>query len=290
MILFAVIAMFFYMQFKKIDWYKESIHFDHPMFFVFVLLLVPVNWLFEWWKWKSTLSVLEINPTKKVMIHSFFAGIVTGMLTPNMLGNFIGRMYYFQRNQRIQLIVLTLITNYAQFIASIVFGIVAILILKETPFELDISGISLLLVLGALSVFLFYFNFEWIFRFWKKKSSILELIRNLKSRKIYRWRILMLSLVRHVIFTLQFICMLHAFGESFTVLNVLWIWQVYLWITLAPSLFLGKLAIRESISIWVLGIAGMSELSVLISSFSIWTLNLLLPTLIGLVICEKNKA
>jgi hypothetical protein len=199
-------------------------------------------------------------------------------------------MYYFQRNQRIQLIVLTLITNYAQFIASIVFGIVAILILKETPFELDISGISLLLILGAISVFLFYFNFEWIFRFWKKKSSILELIRNLKSRKIYRWRILMLSLARHVIFTLQFICMLHAFGESFTVLNVLWIWQVYLWITLAPSLFLGKLAIRESISIWVLGIAGMSELSVLISSFSIWTLNLLLPTLIGLVICEKNKA
>jgi hypothetical protein len=277
------------MQLKKVDWNKESIHLDHPMFFVLVLLLVPLNWLFEWWKWKSTLSVLEINPTKKVMIHSFFAGIVTGMLTPNMLGNFIGRMYYFQRNQRIQLIVLTLITNYAQFIASIVFGIVAILILKETPFELDISGISLLLILGAISVFLFYFNFEWIFRFWKKKSSILELIRNLKSRKIYRWRILMLSLARHVIFTLQFICMLHAFGESFSVLNVLWIWQVYLWITLAPSLFLGKLAIRESISIWVLGIAGMSELSVLISSFSIWTLNLLLPTLIGLVVCEKNK-
>lgn len=289
MILFAVIAMFFYMQLKKVDWNKESIHIDHPMFFVLVLLLVPLNWLFEWWKWKSTLSVLEINPTKKVMIHSFFAGIVTGMLTPNMLGNFIGRMYYFQRNQRIPLIVLTLITNYAQFIASIVFGIVAILILKETPFELDISGISLLLILGAISVFLFYFNFEWIFRFWKKKSSILELIRNLKSRKIYRWRILMLSLARHVIFTLQFICMLHAFGESFSVLNVLWIWQVYLWITLAPSLFLGKLAIRESISIWVLGIAGMSELSVLISSFSIWTLNLLLPTLIGLVVCEKNK-
>jgi hypothetical protein len=277
------------MQLKKVDWNKESIHIDHPMFFVLVLLLVPLNWLFEWWKWKSTLSVLEINPTKKVMIHSFFAGIVTGMLTPNMLGNFIGRMYYFQRNQRIPLIVLTLITNYAQFIASIVFGIVAILILKETPFELDISGISLLLILGAISVFLFYFNFEWIFRFWKKKSSILELIRNLKSRKIYRWRILMLSLARHVIFTLQFICMLHAFGESFSVLNVLWIWQVYLWITLAPSLFLGKLAIRESISIWVLGIAGMSELSVLISSFSIWTLNLLLPTLIGLVVCEKNK-
>jgi hypothetical protein len=255
-----------------------------------VLLLVPVNWLFEWWKWKSTLSILEINPTKKLMIHSFLAGIVTGMLTPNMLGNFIGRIYYFQRKHRVQLIVLTLITNYAQFIASIVFGIGAIIILKETPFEFDVSSVSLLLGFGVLIVFLFYFNFEWIFHILKRKLSILGLIRDLKGRKFYRWRILILSLARHFIFTLQFMCMLHAFGESFSVLNVLWIWQVYLWITLAPSLFLGKLAIRESISIWVLGIAGMSDLSVLISSFSIWTLNLLLPTLIGLVVCEKNKA
>jgi hypothetical protein len=289
MIVFAVIALFFYWQFKKIDWTKEDFYLAEPLFLAIVIALVPINWLLEWWKWTATLNVLEIHSTQKERVHSFFAGIVTGMLTPNMLGNFIGRMYYFPRSQRISLVILTLVTNYAQFIASIVFGIIGIVLLRQTPFALDVSRIYLILILLAAFVVLVYFNFEWLFRFWKRKARILNLIRNLKRRRIFRWRILGLSLLRHGIFTLQFMCMLHAFGEDFSLVSMLWIWQVYLWVTLAPSLVLGKLAIRESISIWVLAAAGMGELSVLISSFLIWTLNLLLPTLVGLVVCERKR-
>ena len=106
---------------------------------------------------------------------------------------------------------------------------------------------------------------------------------------MYRWKILLLSFLRHGIFTLQFSFMLHAFGENLSLENVFWIWQVYLWVTIAPSLILGKLAIRESIAIWVLTLAGMGELTVLISSFLIWTFNLLLPTIIGLFICKEKR-
>lgn len=289
MILFAVIALFFYWQFKKIDWTKEEFYLAEPLFLAIVIALVPINWLLEWWKWTATLNVLEIHSTQKERVHSFFAGIVTGMLTPNMLGNFIGRMYYFPRSQRISLIMLTLVTNYAQFIASIVFGVIGILLLQRTPFDTNISSVYLLLLFVAIIGLLFYFNFEWLFRFWKRKARILNLIHNLNRRRTYRWGILGLSLLRHGIFTAQFLFMLHAFGEELSFVSVFWIWQVYLWVTIAPSLFLGKLAIRESISIWVLATAGMGELTVLVSSFLIWTLNLLLPTLIGLVICERKR-
>lgn len=289
MILFAAIALFFYWHFTKIDWSKEQIYLERPLFLAFVILLVPVNWLFEWLKWKATLGVLEIHSTQKERVHAFFAGIVTGMLTPNMLGNFIGRMYYFPRSQRVSLIILTLVTNYAQFISSIIFGIIGILLLQQTPLDFDVSKVYLILLFALGILVVFYFNFEWLFRFWKRKVRILNLIRNLKRRRIFRWHILLLSLVRHGIFTLQFLFMLHAFGEDLSFAAVFWIWQVYLWVTIAPSLFLGKLAIRESISIWVLAVAGMGELTVLISSFLIWTLNLLLPTLVGLIICERKR-
>lgn len=289
MILLAVIAVFFYFQFIKIDWSKEKIQLIHPFFLFLTLLLVPINWCLEWIKWVITLNVAEVQTTQKIKLNAFFAGIITGMLTPNMLGNFIGRIYYFERRNRISLIVLTLVSNYAQFIASIVFGIIGILILGKIPIDFEINKFYFLLIVIGLVVILFYFNFEWLLIFLKRKVRIYVLIRNIKRRRMYRWKILLLSFLRHGIFTLQFSFMLHAFGENLSLENVFWIWQVYLWVTIAPSLILGKLAIRESIAIWVLTLAGMGELTVLISSFLIWTFNLLLPTIIGLFICKEKR-
>lgn len=289
MILLAVIAVFFYFQFIKIDWSKEKIQLIHPFYLIITLLLVPMNWFLEWIKWVITLNIAEVQTTQKIKLNAFFAGIITGMLTPNMLGNFIGRIYYFERRNRISLIVLTLVSNYAQFIASIVFGIIGILILGKIPVDFEIDQFNFILIVIGLVVILFYFNFEWFFKFLKRKARIHLLIRNIKRRRMYRWKILLLSFLRHGIFTLQFSFMLHAFGENLSLENVFWIWQVYLWVTIAPSLILGKLAIRESIAIWVLTLAGMGELTVLISSFLIWTFNLLLPTIIGLFICKEKR-
>ena len=289
MILLAVIAVFFYFQFIKIDWSKEQIQLIHPFYLIITLLLVPMNWFLEWIKWVITLNIAEVQTTQKIKLNAFFAGIITGMLTPNMLGNFIGRIYYFERRNRISLIVLTLVSNYAQFIASIVFGIIGILILGKIPVDFEIDQFNFILIVIGLVVILFYFNFEWFFKFLKRKARIHLLIRNIKRRRMYRWKILLLSFLRHGIFTLQFSFMLHAFGENLSLENVFWIWQVYLWVTIAPSLILGKLAIRESIAIWVLTLAGMGELTVLISSFLIWTFNLLLPTIIGLFICKEKR-
>jgi uncharacterized membrane protein YbhN (UPF0104 family) len=289
MILLAVIAVFFYFQFIKIDWSKEKIQLIHPFYLILTLLLLPMNWFLEWIKWVITLNIAEVQTTQKIKLNAFFAGIITGMLTPNMLGNFIGRIYYFERRNRISLIVLTLVSNYAQFIASIVFGIIGILILRKIPVDFEINKFYFLLIVIGLVVILFYFNFEWFFKFLKRKARIHLLIRNIKRRRMYRWKTLLLSFLRHGIFTLQFSFMLHAFGENLSLENVFWIWQVYLWVTIAPSLILGKLAIRESIAIWVLTLAGMGELTVLISSFLIWTFNLLLPTIIGLFICKEKR-
>ncbi len=289
MILLALIVLFFYFQFIKVDWSKEKIQLIHPFFLFLTLLLVPVNWFFEWLKWAVTLKVVEVQATQKIKINAFFAGIITGMLTPNMLGNFIGRIYYFERRDRISLTVLTLVSNYAQFIASIVFGVIGVIILGEIPVEIEIKQFNLLLVGIGTIVVLFYFNFEWILILLKRKARIHILIRNIKRRHTYRWKILVLSFLRHGVFTIQFLFMLHAFGEKLSIENVFWIWQVYLWVTIAPSLFLGKLAIRESIAIWVLAFAGMGELTVLISSFLIWTFNLLLPTIIGLFVCKEKR-
>ncbi len=289
LILLLVLIVFSYFQFKKVNWSNQTIYLENPFFLLFVLLLVPLNWFFEWRKWILTLSIVDVYAKPVNKIHAFFAGIVTGMLTPNMLGNFVGRIYYFERNHRIAIVVLTLLTNYAQFIASIFLGIIALLFLHKSPWILDLAQLYWVFIFSAILFLLIYFNFEFVFKYIRRKSRMYLLIRNLKRRRVFRWKILGLSMLRHAVFTLQFSLILSAFGEDFSFHNMLWIWQFYLWLTLAPSLFLGKLAIRETVAIWVLTAAGMGELTIVISSFLIWVFNLLIPTVIGLFIVKRQS-
>lgn len=270
------------------NWDSISFENSNPVWLIISILLIPLNWFVEWKKWSLTLTYAEISADSDIKKHSFFAGIVTGMLTPNMLGNFLGRIYYFQRSERISIIVLTLLGNFSQFVVSILIGIISILILQKLPIEMELSWILPGLVGIAFIVILIYFNFELLFKWFKGKAKVFHLIRNLKNRRSFRWKLLLYSFLRHSIFTLQFIFVLGFFGEDISIDNILWVWQYYLWVTLAPSIFLGKLAVRETVAIWVLSVIGMSDLVVILSSLIIWTFNLLIPTLLSLFLIKRK--
>jgi hypothetical protein len=80
-----------------------------------------------------------------------------------------------------------------------------------------------------------------------------------------------------------------AFGVDFEPMVIAKIAQVYLISAMVPTLLLGKLGVRESVGIVILGSLGISELTVLISSLSIWFLNLILPSLFALVLLKSKK-
>ncbi len=83
--------------------------------------------------------------------------------------------------------------------------------------------------------------------------------------------------------------MLHAFGVEWNFYLITAIWQVYLLTMLVPSLFLGKIGVRESIALLVLSSLGINEVSILVASTLIWLINTLSPALVGLVICRKRR-
>jgi len=290
LMLFAGIAVVFFLQLKKTNFSFEFVELRHPFLFLLAFILMPFNWLCEWRKWKITLQVAEVRSTNIVAFNAFLAGIVSGMLTPNMLGNFIGRIFYFQRRDRVAITVLTLFSNYAQFAMSIIIGIVCILILNETPFgEIPIffSWIALPII---FVVFVLYFYFDFFFvKIFKRRMRILKLKGNYRFLSNFHWKVFLWCLLRLVIFALQFYLVIIAFGGSFTLDLLLWIGQYYLWVTLAPSLFFGKIIIRDSIAIWVLSLLVIDSNTIVAASFSIWIINLFLPTLFSILFLRSKK-
>ena len=280
-----------YFQFKTLNSSCLSVSIEwHFIPFFAMLLLMPVNYFCEWKKWKSVTHTISIDLGAKTNFQAFMAGIITGMLTPNMQGNFLGRMYYFPRRHRIPIILLTIWSNLAQFIIAILFGLLSILVIGISYSFIENDFIHWILLFIAISLMIFYFTFErWGFGFQRMKwfSRMRKL---LKENFNFRIEQLVWGTLRYLIFSVQFLLAFMAFGADFSWEMYFLVFQIYLWTTLAPSLILGKLVIRESIAIWVMASIGLDNWNVIAASLSIWIINLLIPTLSGIVICKQKTA
>jgi hypothetical protein len=283
--LFLVIASIFYFQIKSVNWNFEGLGELKIISLFFAVLLMPLNWFFEYKKWSITVDSVVKKSEQKDIQNSFLAGIVSGMLTPNMLGNFVGRIFYFQRNYRVDLIILTTLSNFSQFLWSIIFGVIGIAV-NNIELQKHVNFICLPVLVFLISVF-FLFDRYLIFipflKKWVKRFTEFNFSQSLKL-KFLLW-----SGLRHFIFSVQFLFVLNFFNEEISFSLLFWIWQVYFWVTLSPSLFLGKIVIRESVAVWVLSAAGLEASIVILSSLSIWLINLFIPTIFSLFFCKPPQ-
>ncbi|MCO4813883.1 MAG: flippase-like domain-containing protein [Flavobacteriales bacterium] len=289
LILFAGVLFLIYLQLRKVgseQW--NDFHLERPLMILLSILLVIPNIYLAFLKWKITLKTLNIVSSRSMRVQSFFAGIVTGLVTPNMIGNFLGRFYYFNRSHRIQITLFTLISNFGQFVSTITFGWIAVLALGGF-LSIEYSdnytiGVGLLLI-GSYLSFFFIENFALRFR---KKRYFLEFKSVLMNAKSYRLKILALSGFRFLIFTLQYSLMIYAFGEELNLTLIFAIWQVYLITMVFPSLILGKIGIKEVVGIAILGALGVNEFAVIFTSLIIWFVNTCFPALVGLTLCRSK--
>jgi hypothetical protein len=288
--LFALVGYVIYSQLNGIDpekWKDFSI--KNPFSFIVAIVLVIPNMWMAFMKWKVTLQVMEIANDKKRNTHSFFAGLVTGMLTPNMMGNFIGRFYYFDKEYRGTITFLTSVANFAQLLATLIFGLIAVFTVGEIYQMGDSWQLMSVFLLGCILAFLTYFFLERPLK-WFKQSKFLGMSQTiLRVNPRYRWNMIWWSMGRFLVFTFQSSLMLHAFGEVWSFELIIAIWQVYLITTMFPSLFLGKLGVKEAISVGILGMLGFNELSIFFASLIIWFVNSMGPALVGLIICDRPK-
>lgn len=272
------------MQFRKLQIGGiNTIKIQHSWSLFFAVLLVFLNHYLEYQKWLLVMQTTNETFNKKTKVQSYFAGIITGMLTPNMQGNFIGRIYYFKRKFRLNLTLLTLISNLGQFCVTISMGLIAFAISGYSELPKILTLLLLCSVCWTLYAFFTQLNFlKKHFKWFQKLAHIL------KSFPYFRLQIIALSLLRHLVFSLQLLLILYTFGGTFDSYTFLLICQLYLWTSISPSLIFGKIFVRESIALWVFASLSLSEWNIIASTFVIWVINLLIPTLIALYFCKKR--
>lgn len=292
-LLFLTVIWLFFNQIFSIDWkVNEDISIQDPFLFIIVILLIAVNWGIEFLKWEVILKVSKVRSSLQNNIKSFLAGILTGFLTPNMIGNFLGRMFYFQRRERPAIILLTLFSNAAQFLGSIFFGFIAIYWLG-IPHHLTVPHQDIYIVLAGifiLGLLLLYFKFEKInIRWIQQNKYAVKVIPLIQNATFFRLKLLSLSFARHFVFSIQYWLLLKTLGQEINLEWLGWIWQVFFWATIVPSLWLGKIVIRESIALLILAPLTSNPPLILVASVGLWCLNQAIPAMIGIPFLTKKS-
>jgi len=308
-VLFAILAFSIYKQVQhKDDWQQKwqairaSINGPGTWKLYAVIVLMLVNWGIEARKWQVILRHMNKISFAKAF-KSVLSGVAFTMVTPNRMGEFIGRVFYVEEGNRIRAATLTVIGSISQMIVTLVAGVTGLIVIKEKMSGLeDISSLSMLWVNGLLfgtiavvaAITLFYFKISWLVRVaekipaFKKYIYFIVLLDDFKATELLN--ILSLSAIRFIVFVVQYLLLFAVFEVHIP------LWEgcctvavLFLILAVVPTIALAELGVRGKASLALFGLFSTNSFGILVTTGGIWLINIILPAVLGSLLILNVK-
>ena len=248
-----------------------------------VLVLMPVNWWLEALKWHGFLSVHSNIPFQR-SFKAVTGGIALSLFTPNRIGEYGGRLLFMPYAIRWPVVFSRLMSSISQNLIAYSAGVIALIFLFDSFIFIKVTGIISIL-LAAFCFFRMRKVVDWICRR-KLHPAFIKLANQLSHLSDYKspllGRSLWISLLRYVVYTSQFVLLLHAFEPQIP-FGILYmgVSALYLFQTLVPMPPVTDVLARTNLALILWSGTGMSELSISLASFIVWMINLLVPAILG---------
>ena len=260
------------------------------------LALMPLNWSIEALKWRYILQNKE-KISVLLAIKAVFSGATISAVSPNRIGDYLGRVFVLKKTKFWEGVLITLIGSYAQTLVTLIFGgIVFFSFIGPKMIEYNYLSsmqsevIRYVLVIGLLIGIVFYFRISLLVRIiplkWKRVHKYVEIFKQYTSKQLSIT--LLFSTIRYFVFSVQFYLLFLAVGlsEISFITGLGLISGIFLINTLRPSIALLEIGIRGSVAVFVFGLYFGFETNldnaVFTASTLIWLINIILPAIIGL--------
>ena len=114
---------------------RSQITTANPLWLVVTILLIPFNFIFENLKWRTLLK--GVQPTSFwTSMKSILCGSTLGIVTPNRLGEYGGRILYMNPEDNWKAVYATGVGNLAQMIILLTFGWIGAVIFFNAQIEI----------------------------------------------------------------------------------------------------------------------------------------------------------
>jgi len=276
--------------------FKEQV--SWPLFWV--LLLMFLNWLLDAVKWKFLIKKEE-EVSLWLSIKAVFLGITVSIFTPNRVGEFGGRVFCLEKADRIKAVLITILGNVGQLLATTIFGTIALVHYMQAysgflDGEADYWFFILVFIATILvsTLIALYLNTSWLssffmkFKFLRKYEDYSDVFSYYSTTELLY--IIFLSIARYAVFSFQFYILLRFFLVDISLIESLTMSSlVFLTISIIPTIALTEIGVRGSIAIYFFGLVSANHIGILTATFALWFTNLVLPALLGTILVYNLK-
>jgi uncharacterized membrane protein YbhN (UPF0104 family) len=305
-ILFAWLAFSIYNNIKHQPQLSDSwLQIQHSFYsvkfilLIAALLLVFVNWGIEALKWKASVAMIQPIGFWQAF-KAVLSGVTFSVTMPNRVGEYLGRVLYLPEGSRLKTISVTLVGSFAQLLTTLFVGILGLVILKKILLQTypdliiwyQVALYSLIAIVLVLA--LIYFNVSAtvnIFNKWIRSQKYLYLVEALNSfHSKLLVRIILLSILRYLVFVVQYILIFYLFEVNVSALIIGWVMSVvFLAMAIVPSIALVEIGVRGEISLKLMGMFSNNSLGIGLTSITVWLINLVIPAIIGSLLLMNIK-
>lgn len=261
--------------------------------FFICLLLIPVNWGIEAYKWKLITAPVQWV-SYKTATKSVYAGVCLGNLAPGRATEFLAKIIFFKIENRPRITVLHFVGGMFQLSITIICGFLALLAMARglggdsgwMTIATSCIGIVLLVVL-----ILCIFRINTLLNFISKKISRQSKVEDFhyKFSASALIRLFGFSALRYTVFFAQFALLIFLFHRDISFALFPSIALYFLITTTIPMISVLEAAIRAAIALVVFKDSGISNTVLALSSLLIWLVNIIIPSIFGYIVLLRQN-
>jgi len=254
------------------------------------ILLMPINWMLEALKWQKLVNKNH-NISFSNALSSVLTGLTLGFITPHAIGEYVGRLWRLEGNDKMKFIGSVWLGKVLQMMVTFLFGLIGVIVFyNNSDYELPVVTIITVL---SLSLFV-----GWLILYFLKAemSSWISVIQSyFRIVLTYSFKelglVFLLCIGRYLVFSLQFLLVLFALQIHIPIIKLFaGITWVFLLKSIVPSFnFMSDLGVRELSALTFFDLFNANQSAVVVASLLIWLINILVPVLIGLYFVLKIK-
>lgn len=269
----------------------EKLEKGNSWLIIIAILMAPLSWSIESLKWK-----LLTNKFATISFPKALGSVLTGMsfafVTPGKVGDFLGRMLYFDSGVRIRTIIAVLIGNFAHVIVTFVMGILGLVVLNIiNPGWWQLLLLMIAVIIGIAFIFLYSRINSYDFPVKNHLSKFNRFLIALKILKRYSnsdlWKVCLFSLAKFCTYTIQFLIIASIFGISMNWIIGFFIAAAMFWLIMViPSFIVADIIVRGYVAELLFISTGLvsSSVSILGGSYTLWLINWVIPAIIGSIV------
>lgn len=266
---------------------------------LFVGLLMILNWGIEARKWM--IAVKKIQPVSFfVAFKAVLSGVSFSVSTPNRVGEYLGRVLYIKEGNRLRTISITIVSSMSQLIITLFMGCIGLLFLMQPMADHNLSSIFWMrivltvVIVILLILTLIYFRLPWLTKWIEQLPGIRRYTYLINALEEFHatllLRLLSLSAVRFVVFTVQYFLLFRLFGVGASWFEVFWSMSVvFLIMVIIPTIALLELVPKGKVILNIMTLFSSNELGIGLTVASIWFINLIIPAIVGSLLILSIK-